>query len=562
MPEKPISHIKPADLPAPPQAAIEIMRVCSKKAVNNKELSKLTSSDPLLTAELLRVANSSLFGYGGNIQSINRAIQVLGQRALRNMALCLSVRDALKDKTIKDFDLIAFWEDALRRAVGARQLGEIAGMDPDDCFTAGLLQDFGLLVLFYLKPERASEWNEMRVLDPESRLKKELEIFGTTHDQVVLMLTTEWALPKGLTEALGLHHQESGLDTENKLSKILYSSDWLSSLYSATEKGMVLDKCRRLLEDNFDVGPEDADVYMAAIPQRVEEAAQSLGLRIGEQSDFNEVLRKANLMLIQDNLTYQELAWRLKKVLKERDRLAEELQNELRLAREVQQSLLPRPMDHDFPVYGINVPARQLSGDFYDYFTLDDGRIYFNLGDVSGKGTNASLLMAKISSIFRCLGKEIHDPGQLFSKLNDELCATSVRGMFVTMAAGLFDPKSGKVELVNAGHPPTLLVEKSGKVKQVPSESPPIGILSGQPFPVKRFSLKDNSLYLYSDGVIEGSISPSGNPLGIPGLSKLLATSHKLSQEDRLQRIVQKIRRETVPLKDDVTLLVVEKKNG
>lgn len=563
MPSKSIRQIKPADLPAPPKAAMQIMRACSKKAVNNEELAQLTATDPLLTAELLRVVNSSFFGTGGNIQSINRAILVLGQRALRNLALCLSVRDALKDKAIKGFDLTIFWEDALRRAVSAKLLGGLAGLDPDDCFTAGLLQDFGLLVLFHMEPEKASSWSKMRALDPEARLAEEEKLFAADHEQIVQMLGKAWRLPESLTRALGSHHHECpATESWATLCKVLECADWLGALYSATEKGMVLEKCRKLMEARFGIGPEDGEVYMAAIPQKVEEAAQALGLRVGEQSDFGEIMRKANLQLIQDNLTYQELAWRLKNVLKERDRLAEELQRELRLAREVQQSLLPKMPEEGFPVFGINIPARQLSGDFYDFFPLEDGRIYFNLGDVSGKGTNASLLMAKISSIFRCLGKKMHDPGQLMSTINEELCATSVRGMFVTMAAGLFDPRTSEVALVNAGHPPTLLVDETGKVRQLPAEAPPIGILAGQPYPVKRFRLGANSLYLYSDGVLEGSIVASGKPLEIKGLSKLLSASNSLTPYARLQRIVEKIRLETVPLKDDVTMLVVEGSNG
>ncbi|MDH5523921.1 MAG: HDOD domain-containing protein [Desulfobulbaceae bacterium] len=554
--DKRIQQITPADLPAPPKAAMQIMRACSKKTVNNKELSQLTANDPLLTAELLRVVNSSFFGMGGNIQSINRAILVLGQRALRNMALCLSVRDALKAKPIKGFDLTMFWEDGLRRAVSARLLGELVNLNPDDCFTAGLLQDFGMLVLFYLHPEKVSFWASMRSLDPEARLLEEEKIFGTTHDQVVAMLAKAWHLPVDLGRVLAEHHHADRAET-SRLSDILHCADWLNAIYSAAEKGMVLDRCRKLLADHFTISPEDGEVYMAVIPSKVEEAAQALGLRVGEQSDFNEVIRQANLQLIQDNLTYQELAWRLKKVLRDRDRLAEELQRELRLAREVQQSLLPREMAKDFPVYGINVPAGKLSGDFFDYFFLADGRIYFNLGDVSGKGTNASLLMAKVISIFRCLGKEIHDPAKLFAVINNELCATSVRGMFVTMAAGLLDPATGAIELVNAGHPPTLLVDATGKVRQLAAEAPPLGIMPGQIYSVNRFLLAKSRLFLYSDGVIEGSIQPD-KPLGVKGLCRLLGASQKLQPQECIQRIVEKIRTVTSPLKDDVTMLVVE----
>ena len=99
---------------------------------------------------------------------------------------------------------------------------------------------------------------------------------------------------------------------------------------------------------------------------------------------------------------------RMAEALVEQERIARELE----LAAEIQRSLLPEPGGHDFPVAGINYAARTVSGDFYDFFPLDDGRICFNLGDVSGKGMNAALLMAKTSSLYHCLGKTVHDPGR------------------------------------------------------------------------------------------------------------------------------------------------------
>ena len=94
----------------------------------------------------------------------------------------------------------------------------------------------------------------------------------------------------------------------------------------------------------------------------------------------------------------------------------ERVRRELELAAEIQRGLLPEDRGDGFPVHGINRPARTVSGDFYDFFQLDDGRICFNLGDVSGKGMNAALLMAKTASLYRCLGKTIHQSGLLLAK--------------------------------------------------------------------------------------------------------------------------------------------------
>ncbi len=96
----------------------------------------------------------------------------------------------------------------------------------------------------------------------------------------------------------------------------------------------------------------------------------------------------------------------------------ERVNRELELAAEMQRGLLPGKQPATFPVCGINLPAYEMSGDFYDFFELEDGRIYFSLGDVSGKGIDAALLMSKTSSLFRCLGKTIYEPAVLLATIN------------------------------------------------------------------------------------------------------------------------------------------------
>ncbi|HEX6117865.1 MAG TPA: GAF domain-containing protein, partial [Dongiaceae bacterium] len=108
------------------------------------------------------------------------------------------------------------------------------------------------------------------------------------------------------------------------------------------------------------------------------------------------------------------------------DRLVaqERLQREVELAAEIQRHLLPAEEDDASPICGLVRPIQEVSGDFYDHFELPDGTIAFAIGDVSGKGINASLLMAKTASLFRCLGKTVRDPARLMSILNREICET------------------------------------------------------------------------------------------------------------------------------------------
>lgn len=241
----------------------------------------------------------------------------------------------------------------------------------------------------------------------------------------------------------------------------------------------------------------------------------------------------------------------------------EVLARELELAAEIQRSLLPEARDDDFPVHGVNIPARMVSGDFYDYFELEDGRICFNLGDVSGKGMNAALLMAKTASLFRCLGKTIHQPGQLMALINEEICETAARGMFVTMVGGIYDPRSGIVRIANAGHEPPLFFDETGTCSSFEAEAPPLGITTfladGDRYPENEFQLGGGSFYIFTDGVTEG-YQADGSELEVEGLIEVLKAGASKTAAQRLADVVAIIQEGGGAIRDDTTLLCLEHK--
>jgi sigma-B regulation protein RsbU (phosphoserine phosphatase) len=243
-------------------------------------------------------------------------------------------------------------------------------------------------------------------------------------------------------------------------------------------------------------------------------------------------------------------------VQQERDR------HELELAAEIQRDLLPPAMPRDFPLHGINIPARSVSGDFFDIMTLPDGRIWFNVGDVSGKGMNAALLMAKTSSLFRCLAKSAEDPGQLLNAINNELCETNSHGMFVTMLGGLFHPATGRLKLTNAGHEPPLHFDlRTERFNSIAADAPPLGIAPGiagpDGFPVTELNLEGGSLYVFTDGLTEATTF-GGGMLGIDGVRALIRDHAEESPDLRLKSIAGAVKLPGQSLRDDLTLLVVE----
>ncbi len=280
-------------------------------------------------------------------------------------------------------------------------------------------------------------------------------------------------------------------------------------------------------------------------------AVQVLNKRSGKPFD-GEHGQDANMLQVMANAAALAISnARLADQLLEQERIKRELE----LASEIQRSLLPRE-DDDLPIYGINRPIREVSGDFYDYFALPDGAIAFALGDVSGKGMNAALLMAKTASLFRCLGKTIRDPARLLSILNREICETTSRGMFVTMVAGLYEPATGLLRFANAGHLPPLIKFPDHLYETVMPDAPPLGILRDTQFVDHELNLKGGLFVAFSDGLTEFRYGEE--ELGVDGLNQLLDVAQGGSLRQRLDMVLAELDQGGWQAKDDLTLLAID----
>jgi phosphoserine phosphatase RsbU/P len=229
------------------------------------------------------------------------------------------------------------------------------------------------------------------------------------------------------------------------------------------------------------------------------------------------------------------------------------LKREFDLARRLQKLLLPKRRRAGFPLLAVNVPAHEISGDFYDYFDLADGRIGFVIGDVAGKGLDAALLMTRAASLLRWAGKDGLAPGEWLRRANEELCQTTHGGRFVCAAVGYYTRASGEVLMAGAGFPPALH-QLDGVYTEYRSEGPPLGIVPGQAFGETRLRLAGGALYFFSDGVTD--VRRGSERLGQEGARALIARHAAAPPEVRLRSIVSELRQ--LRLVDDTTLLLLE----
>jgi serine phosphatase RsbU (regulator of sigma subunit) len=242
--------------------------------------------------------------------------------------------------------------------------------------------------------------------------------------------------------------------------------------------------------------------------------------------------------------------------LEETTTAKERIESELRIARDIQMSMVPHtfPQRSDLDLYGLMTPAKEVGGDLYD-FEIIDNQLYFCLGDVSGKGVPASLFMAQAIRLFRALAKQQRKPCDIATRLNNELSENNDNGMFVTMFIGEVDLTTGHLYYCNAGHNPPLL---DGEFIEVQSNAP-IGLWPELEFEGEELnSISGKLFFIYTDGLNEAE-NLAQEQYGDDRLQQMLKEMKSESAKhviDTLRQTVESHRNGAAP-NDDLTMLAI-----
>ncbi len=260
----------------------------------------------------------------------------------------------------------------------------------------------------------------------------------------------------------------------------------------------------------------------------------NLGSRRSEQEYTSD-----DHKLLQDLSTQAAPALKVAQLVQEQKREAaerERIQQELRVARLIQQTLLPQelPQVAGWHVDAYYQPARAVGGDFYDFIYFEDGRIAFIVADVTDKGVPAALVMATTRSILRAAAERLESPGAVLERTNDVLVPEIPPKMFVTCFIAVLDPQTGHLRYANAGHdvPYHVIPAQAGtaRVEELRATGMPLGLMPGMVYEEKETTLGlDEYFLLYSDGLVEAH-APDREMFGFPRLQTLL-TGHKDAHE-------------------------------
>jgi len=240
----------------------------------------------------------------------------------------------------------------------------------------------------------------------------------------------------------------------------------------------------------------------------------------------------------------------------------ERIEQDLRVARSIQQASLPKelPTLEGWQISPFYQPAREVGGDFYDFFELRDGHLGIVVGDATGKGVPAALVMASARSMLRAVAQASDSPGDALRRVNDPLATDIPPNMFVTCFYAILEPKSGSLTYANAGHDLPYL-HRDGAAEELRARGMPLGLMPGRGYEEKQTILDaGEAALLYSDGLVEAH-DPKGEMFGFPRLRALVAehAEEKRSLGDFLLEELYSFVGEGWEQEDYITLLTLRR---
>lgn len=297
-----ISAIVNSDaLPSIPVVAFKVLELSRREDVDIDEVVEVIGNDPALTAKMMKVSNSSMFGMSKQVSSLKQAMVVLGMRTVKIMALGFSLVEALNDKKGSGFDYAKYWRRSLSTAVAARNLaGLSADIRKDEAFVGGLLCDVGMVAAArhpngVYKPvldQYEAEGGNIQDI--------EREILGVTHAQISAMMLSKWSMPEILAHATAGHHGDEFDALEprpKKLAAVLWAASEVAELFCGDKAPENLDAVRNKVIELVHVPKAELEKLMADLNGHVRESAELFKLNVSDELSFDQIRQAAVMQM-------------------------------------------------------------------------------------------------------------------------------------------------------------------------------------------------------------------------------------------------------------------------
>ena len=236
------------------------------------------------------------------------------------------------------------------------------------------------------------------------------------------------------------------------------------------------------------------------------------------------------------------------------------LKKEREIAGEVQKKLFPNNKKIEKYIFAQNTPAKDVSGDYYDYYQVNDNEIYFILGDVTGKGIKAGILMANAAAVFRSLTKMNSSVAKTALYINNQVKDSSYQAMFITAILGRINLEKKEMEFINMGHEPMMVLDQQFNFEYIKSTLPPMGLMPVKDesfFKTTVMDISNKTILIYTDGVTEGYID-EGKELEVDGLENEIKKLNSTSPEKIISHASKILTEKGFTLRDDITALGIK----
>ena len=301
-----------AELPTLPTVASKLITLTAKEDATLADIGDLVSRDISLSSKILKVSNSAFYSFPQQIGSIQQAVSILGMNAVRSLVLSFSFLTIKNGKTATRFDFAKFWEKSLASAVAARLILEkVKGIDAEEGFVTGLLQNLGELILAKTFPDEYEKVLQ-KIGDSEADTRVvEQEIFGIDHTLVGTRVAKNWGFPESLVAPLEFHHEPERYSGNNAVIrttiKAVYLSSHLTDILFSNKPEASHKKFQKEAAKLLGLTGEAVESILEQLHIRVKEAGTYFNLKVQTSKSVQEILQEANIRLSLINLDYDQM---------------------------------------------------------------------------------------------------------------------------------------------------------------------------------------------------------------------------------------------------------------
>jgi diguanylate cyclase (GGDEF)-like protein len=313
-------------LPSPPAVAVKILNIVNQDEETLSQLGQVISTDPALTAKLLKIANSGIFRVNTSVNNINRAMTLLGTNIIKNIALSFVITDQFNNDNEQFFDFNLFWQRSVVTAIAAEKLNKLVQHKDDNIFISALLLHLGMVVIAQTK---GSDYSNLR--QEAKKLDKpladaEIEKYGYNHYQVAYALLHEWNLPLEICELILFHPTPDQASKKHKKSStILTCAEQIASICIDDE---IVLKARLLVEElntQFGLTIDQSYELYDQVAEESEQILSDFKLESAPMQTYTQLLQQATQELAKINLSNEQIILELTEARHKSDRLTKEL---------------------------------------------------------------------------------------------------------------------------------------------------------------------------------------------------------------------------------------------